>query len=93
MHNLKRLPRGFRYSQKFCQQLGKIGSAIQDVSAKSINFSNLYEEVMKIEGFEESMLASAFDHLNENEVLARSFLLKSDRLRKQWLDNFFYRNG
>jgi hypothetical protein len=48
---------------------------------------------MKIEGFEESMLASAFDHLNENEVLAMSFMLKSDKLRKQWLDNFFYRNG
>jgi hypothetical protein len=29
--------------------------------------SNLYEEVMKIEGFEE------FDNLNGNEVLARLF--------------------
>jgi hypothetical protein len=48
---------------------------------------------MKIEGFEESMLASVFDHLNENELLARSFMLKSDKLRKQWLDNFFYQNG
>ena len=75
-------------------QLGKIASAIQEASSHRINFfSNIYEEVMKIEGFEESMLASAFDHLNENEILARSFLLKSDRLRKQWLDNFFYRNG
>ena len=45
---------------------------------------------MKIEGFEESMLAFAFYHLNENEVLAKSFMLKSDRLRKQWLDNFFH---
>ena len=65
-------------------QLGKIASAIQEASSHRINFfSNIYEEVMKIEGFEESMLASAFDHLNENEVLARSFMLKSDRLRKQ----------
>ena len=72
-------------------QLEKIASAIQEASSHRINFfSNIYEEVMKIEGFEESMLTSAFDHLNENEVLARSFLLKSDRLRKQWLDNFFY---
>uniref|UniRef100_A0A2N9IQR9 Uncharacterized protein n=1 Tax=Fagus sylvatica TaxID=28930 RepID=A0A2N9IQR9_FAGSY len=79
-------------------QIGKIASTIQDASLHRTNFfSNLYEEVMKIEGFEESMLASAFDHafdhLNENEVLARSFMLKSDKLRKQWLDNFFYRNG
>ncbi|GMY32799.1 hypothetical protein FCV25MIE_28041 [Fagus crenata] len=75
-------------------QMGKIASAIQEASLHRTNFfSNLYEEVMKIEGFEESILASAFDHLNENEVLARSFMLKSDKLRKQWLDNFFYRNG
>jgi hypothetical protein len=74
-------------------QLGKIASAIQEASANRINFSNIYEEVMKIERFEESMLASAFDHLNGNEVLARSFLLKSDRLRKQSLENFFYRNS
>ena len=71
-------------------QLGKIASAIQEASANRINFSNLYEEIMKIEGFEESMLASAFDHLIGNELLTRSFLLKSVRLRKQWLDNFFY---
>jgi hypothetical protein len=89
MHNLKRLPRGFRYSHKFCQQLGKIASAIQEVSAKSINFSNLYEEVMKIEGFEESMLTSTFDNLNGDEKLVRSFMLKNDRLCRQWLENFY----
>ena len=64
--------------------MGKIASAIQEASLHGTNFfSNLYEEVMKIERFEEFMLASAFDHLNENKVLARSFMLKSDRLRKQ----------
>jgi hypothetical protein len=93
MHNLKRLLRGFRYSHKFCQQLGKIARAIQEVSAKSINFSNLYEEVMKIEGFEESMLASTFDNLNRDEKLVRSFMLKNDRLCRQWLENFFYQNS
>ena len=74
-------------------QLRKIPSAIQEASTNCINFSNLYEEVMKIEGFEESMLASAFDHLIGNELLTRSFLLKSDRLCKKWLGNFFYRNS
>ena len=48
-------------------QLGKIASAIQEAFANRINFSNLYEEVMKIEGFEE------FDNLNGNEVLASLF--------------------
>jgi hypothetical protein len=65
----------------------------QEVSANCINFSNNYEEVMKIEGFEESMLASAFDHLNVDEVLATSFMLKNDRPHKQWLENFFYQNS
>uniref|UniRef100_A0A2N9FL88 DDE Tnp4 domain-containing protein n=1 Tax=Fagus sylvatica TaxID=28930 RepID=A0A2N9FL88_FAGSY len=54
------------------EEMGKIASAIQEASLHCTNFfSNLYEEVMKIKGFEESMLASAFDHLNENEILAR----------------------
>jgi hypothetical protein len=70
-------------------QLGKIASAIQEVSTKSINFSNIFEEVMKIEGFEECMLASTFDNLNWDEKIARSFVLKNDRLCRQWLENFF----
>ena len=74
-------------------QLGNIASAIQELFADRINFSKLYEEVMKIEGYEESMLASAFDHLNSDEVLARSIMLKNDRLRKQWLENFFSQNS
>uniref|UniRef100_A0A2N9H7B8 Integrase catalytic domain-containing protein n=1 Tax=Fagus sylvatica TaxID=28930 RepID=A0A2N9H7B8_FAGSY len=60
------------------EEMGKIASAIQEASSHRINFfSNLYEEVMKIEGFEESMLASAFDHLNENEVLASLYERKT----------------
>ena len=74
-------------------QLGKIASAIQELFADRINFSKLYEEVMKIEGYEESMLASAFDHLNSDKVLARSLMLKNDRLGKQWLENFFSQNS
>ena len=43
-------------------QMGKIANAIQEASLLRTNFfSNLYEEVMKIEGFEESMLASTFE--------------------------------
>ena len=44
---------------------------------------------MKMDGFEVNMLASAFDHLNEDEKQTRSFMLKNDKLRRQWLQNFF----
>jgi hypothetical protein len=43
---------------------------------------------MKVEGYNEFMLASAFDHLNEDEKFARGFLIKNVKLRKFWLDNF-----
>ncbi|KAK7857268.1 hypothetical protein CFP56_018627 [Quercus suber] len=57
----------------------------QDLS----NFGSLYEEVIKMDGFEENMLASAFDHLNGDEKQARLFMLKTDKRRRQWLQNFF----
>ena len=34
------------------------------------------------------MLATAFDHLRENEKTAWGFLAKNARLRKLWLDSF-----
>ena len=39
--------------------------------------------------FEENMFAFAFDHLNGDEKQARSFMLKNDKLHRQWLQNFF----
>ncbi|KAK4563674.1 hypothetical protein RGQ29_005997 [Quercus rubra] len=50
-----------------------VASAIEKISENQLNFGSLYEEVMKMDGFEENMLASAFDHLNGNEKQARSF--------------------
>ncbi|KAL4600211.1 hypothetical protein ACB092_11G181900 [Castanea dentata] len=70
-------------------QLGKVASAIEKISENQLNFVSLYEEVMKMDGFEENMLAAAFDHLNGDEKQARSFMLKNDKLRRQWLQNFF----
>ena len=69
-------------------KLGKVASAIE-ISENQLNFGSLYEEFMKMDGFEENMLAFAFDHLNGDEKQARSFMLKNDKLRKQWLQNFF----
>ena len=39
---------------------------------------------MKMDGFEENMLASAFDHLNGDEKQVGSFMLKNDKPRRQW---------
>ena len=36
------------------------------------------------------MLATAFDHLRENEKTAWGFLAKNARLRKLWLDSFLF---
>ena len=43
-----------------------------------------------INGYSEDMLATAFDHLCENEKAAREFLAKNARLRKLWLDGFLF---
>ena len=75
--------------QDLSLQLGKVASAIEKISENQLNFGSLYEEVMKMDGFEENMLASAFDCLNGDEKQARSFMLKNDKLRRQWLQNFF----
>ena len=42
-----------------------------------------------MDGYEETMLASAFDQLNRDEKQARSFMLKNDNLRRHWQQNFF----
>ncbi|KAK7847371.1 hypothetical protein CFP56_006701 [Quercus suber] len=61
----------------------------EKISENQLNFGTLYEEIMKMDKFEETMLASAFDQLNEDEKQAKSFMLKIDKLRRQWLQNFF----
>ena len=49
---------------------------------KEVNADHIYQEVMKVEGYDEFMLASAFDHLNRDEKAARGFLVKNAKLRK-----------
>jgi hypothetical protein len=52
------------------------------------------KEVMKVERYDEFMLAFAFDHLNGDEKTARWFLIKKAKLRKFWLmDNFLKNHG
>ncbi|KAK7847392.1 hypothetical protein CFP56_006702 [Quercus suber] len=61
----------------------------EKIYENQLNFGTLYEEIMKMDKFEETILASAFDQLNEDEKQAKSFMLKIDKLRRQWLQNFF----
>ena len=73
-------------------QIGRIAVALERLTENQINWSDLYEEVMKIEGCDETKLAFAFDHLIRNEPRAGSFALKNARLRIQWLESFFNQN-
>ena len=71
------------------EQLKEVAVALKALNEGSVNVDTLYNEVMAIEGFEEDLLASAFDHLANDKNLRRAFLAKNDRFRKHWLEKFF----
>ena len=73
-------------------QLKEIAGALKEINRGPIDYTTLYNEVMAMmaEGYSEDMLATAFDHLCENEKTARGFLAKNARLRKLWLDGYFF---
>ncbi|KAG5543287.1 hypothetical protein RHGRI_016131 [Rhododendron griersonianum] len=63
-------------------KLEEIALAIKKLTDDRLNVNDLYEEVMKTEGFDEPTLALAFDHLVENEKVAKAFMVKNARLRR-----------
>nr|POE46290.1 hypothetical protein CFP56_64932 [Quercus suber] len=73
-------------------QLKEIATALKEINWGPVDFTALYNEVMAMmaDGYSEEMLATAFDHLCENEKVARGFLAKNARLQKMWLDSFFF---
>ena len=73
-------------------QLKEIVVALKEINQGSVDYTALYDEVMAMmaDGYSEDMLATAFDHLCENEKIARGFLAKNARLRKLWLDGFLF---
>ena len=71
-------------------QLKEIAIAFKNQGLVDAN--ELYEAVMKTEGFAEEMFASAFDYLVQEEKVGRSFMAKNPKLRKIWLENYFTRN-
>ena len=73
-------------------QLKEIAVALKEINRGPMDYTALYNEVMAMmaDGYSEDMLATAFDHLCENEKTARGFLAKNARLRKLWLDGFLF---
>ncbi|XP_050241018.1 uncharacterized protein LOC126689897 [Quercus robur] len=69
-------------------QLKEIAVTLKEINRGPVDYTTLYNEVMAMmaDGYSEDMLATAFDHLCENEKTARGFLAKNARLRKLWLD-------
>ena len=73
-------------------QLKEMVVALKEINQGLVDYTALYDEVMAMmaDGYSEDMLATAFDHLCENEKIARGFLAKNARLRKLWLDGFLF---
>ncbi|KAL3500331.1 hypothetical protein ACH5RR_039424 [Cinchona calisaya] len=66
--------------EKISEKLGEVAAALTKLSTNKLDVSSLYDEIMKTKGYEEEFLASVFDHLVQNEMLAKSFIVNSDRL-------------
>jgi hypothetical protein len=73
---------------KSCKQIEDVTLAIQNLGKNQLDVNALYAEVMKIEGFDEITLGDAFDHLVQNEMMAKAFVAKNANLRKIWVQNF-----
>ena len=73
-------------------QLKELVVALKEINRGPMDYTTFYNEVMDImtDGYSEDMLATAFDHLRENEKATRRFLAKNARLRKLWLNGFLY---
>ncbi|KMS98391.1 hypothetical protein BVRB_4g092700 [Beta vulgaris subsp. vulgaris] len=74
--------------QHMSTQLGEVVSALKKFSDNQLDVGKLYEEIMKMDDFEEAIRVAAFDHLAEREMLAKAFLTKSESLRKLWLQKY-----
>ena len=73
-------------------QLKEIVVALKEINRGPVDYTTLYSEVMAmvVDGYSKDMLATAFDHLCENEKAARGFLAKNVKLRKLWMDGYLF---
>ena len=65
--------------------------ALKEINQGPVDYTSLYSEVMAMasDGYSEDMLATAYDHLC-NKKAARGFLAKDAKLRKLWMDSYFF---
>ena len=73
-------------------QLKEIVVALKEINRGPVDYTSLYTEVMAIasDRYSEDMLATAFDHLCENKKATRGFLAKNAKLKKLWMDSYFF---
>jgi len=62
--------------EKLSKKIGDVAFVIQSLSKNQLEVNELFTEVMKIESFDEITLGDAFDHLVQNEMLAKIFMAK-----------------
>ncbi|KAL3512062.1 hypothetical protein ACH5RR_024779 [Cinchona calisaya] len=74
--------------EKNSEKLGEVATALTKLSNNRLIVSDLYAELMKMKGYDDEFLATVFDHLVQNEMLALAFMAKSEKLRRISLDNF-----
>ena len=72
--------------------LKEIVVALKEINRGLVDYNSLYSKVMAIvvDGYSEDMLATAFDHLCENEKVARGFLANNAKLKKLWMDGYLF---
>ena len=66
--------------EKLSKQIGDVVFAIQSLCKNQLDVNALYTEVMKSEGFDEITLGDAFDHLVQNEMLTKAFMIKNAKM-------------
>ena len=76
----------------FSDQLKEIAVDLKEINRGPVDYNNLYSKVMAMvaDGYSKDMLATAFNHLCENEKAARGFLAKNAKLRKLWMDGYLF---
>ncbi|KAF8020688.1 hypothetical protein BT93_G1196 [Corymbia citriodora subsp. variegata] len=70
------------------KQLGDIALAIKSLGRDNVDYSRLYDKVMKVDGYDEVTLGSVFDYLVENDKKGKAFMVKSAILQKVWIEKF-----
>ena len=66
--------------------------ALKEIKRGPVDYTSIYSKVMAmaLNGYSEDMLATTFDHLCENKKANWGFLAKNAKLRKLWMDSYFF---